>query len=351
MARIIAVQSAFPKYKHSQAEVIQMMKAFWPEHAEVIARLEKTSQVESRNFAIPLDSYPTLGGFGQRNALFLEEMLRTLEVAVRGLQEKTHFDWRDLAVVISNTITGVAVPSLDARLMNRLPIPHDVQRTPILGLGCMGGVSSLNRANALLHAFPEKLALVVAAEACSLTFQFTDASMANFVATSLFGDGAAAVLLAGEKHPLAKNAPLKIIDSASSFYPETERIMGWDMVDTGFKIVLSGNVPDIVKQFVGKDVRGFLEKNKLSLDSIKSLVSHPGGPKVLTALSEELGKDSFLFRHSWESLREQGNLSSVSVLNVLERHLEQKTIAPGYALALAMGPAFNSELSLFEVRK
>lgn len=316
----------------------------------MLDRLEKTSGVEARNFVIPLDAYPFLGGFGQRNGFYLQEMLATLEVAVKALQEKTGFDWRDVGVLISNTITGVAVPSLDARLMNRLPIPHDVQRTPILGLGCMGGVSSLNRASALLKAFPDKLALVVAAEACSLTFQLTDATMANLVATNLFGDGAAAVLLAGEKHPLAASAPIRIVDGVSSFYPDTERVMGWDMVDTGFKIVLSGNVPEIVQKHVGGDVRAFLGKHGLDLGAVNNLVSHPGGPKVLTALAEELGKDPSLFRHSWESLREQGNLSSVSVLNVLERHLNQRTLTPGHALAIAMGPAFNSEVALLEVK-
>lgn len=317
----------------------------------MLDRLEKTSGVLNRNFALPLSSYQELGGFEKRNKVYIQEMLSTLERAVVGLQEKVGFAWKDIGVVVSNTITGVAVPSLDARLMNRLPIPRGVQRTPIFGLGCMGGVSSLNRANALLEAEPDKLALVLAAEACTLTFQLDDATMANLVATCLFGDGAAAVLLAGNKHPLAKDAPIKMLGGASSFYPETERVMGWDMVDSGFKIVLSGNVPDIVRQFVKGDVNNFLTKHHLSLKDIHSIVSHPGGPKVLTALSEELGKEEKFFSHSWESLRDQGNLSSVSVLNVLERHLDQKTLAPGHILALAMGPAFNSELSLWEAQK
>lgn len=316
----------------------------------MLERLEKTSGVDKRNFALPLDAYATLGGFGQRNGFYLESTLGSLETAVRALQEKTQFRWEDLAVLVSNTITGVAVPSLDARLMNRFPIPRNVQRTPILGLGCMGGVSSLNRASALLAAYPKRLALVVAAEACSLTFQLNDPTMANLVATCLFGDGAAAVLLAGDEHPLAATAKLEWVGGAASFYPGTERVMGWDMVDTGFKIVLSGNVPEIVREFVGRDVHGFLAEHALQLSDINNIVSHPGGPKVLTALAEVLEKDPSLLCHSWESLREQGNLSSVSVLNVLERHLDQRTLVPGHALALAMGPAFNSELALLKVR-
>jgi len=351
MTKIVNACSAFPKYRHSQREIVALLQKVWPAQEAVLARLEKTSGVEHRNFSIPLDAYATLGGFEQRNKFYLEAMLSALEKAVIGLQEKTNFPWQDIAVMVSNTITGVAVPSLDARLMNRLPIPRDVLRTPILGLGCMGGVASLNRAAALLRAFPNKLALVMAAEACSLTFQLNDPTMANLVAASLFGDGAAAVLLAGPEHPLAKNAPLEILGGAATFYPDSERVMGWDMVDTGFKIVLSGNVPDIVREHVGDDTRSFLKRHGLTFPQINGLVSHPGGPKVLTALSEVLEKDEKKFSHSWESLREQGNMSSVSALNVLERTIDAGSLEPGYALALAMGPAFNSEITLFKVHQ
>jgi alkylresorcinol/alkylpyrone synthase len=276
-------------------------------------------------------------------------MMNTLERATRTLQEKVGFDWKDIGVLVSTTITGVAVPSLDARLMNRLPIPHDVVRTPLFGIGCLGGVASLNRAKDLLKAYPNKLALVIAAEACSLTFQFSDVTMSNMVASSLFGDGTAAVLLAGKDHPLSRKGKLEIVDSLNTFYPQTERIMGWDMVDSGFKVVLSGNVPEIVQKHVGGNTQDFLERNHLSSDNINNLISHPGGPKVLNALSEVLKKDESLLRHSWESLRDQGNMSSVSVLNVLERSLDQNKLKKGYALALAMGPAFNSEMSLIRV--
>lgn len=329
---------------------MSLLQKIWPEQAAVLERLEKTSGVESRHFAVPLDAYRTLGGFERRNQLYISEMLATLERAVRGLQEKTGFDWKDLAIIVSNTITGVAVPSLDARLMNRLPIPHNVQRTPILGLGCMGGVASINRAGDLLRSQPRKLALVLAAEACSLTFQLDDPTMANLVGACLFGDGAAAVLIAGDEHPLARSAPLEIVGGAATFYPATERVMGWDMVDTGFKLVLSGNVPEIVKEHVGKDVAAFLGGHGISMAEVANLVSHPGGPKVLKALAEVLEKGDALFAQSWESLKQQGNMSSVSVLNVLERSLDQKTLNTGYALALAMGPAFNSEVALYRVR-
>lgn len=349
MAKIIGVKTSFPEHRYAQKDVMQLLQTVWPDHAPVLERLVSTSGVQNRNLQLPLERYKDLGGFENRNGIYIEKTLDILVKAVKGLQEKIGFDWKDLGIITSTTITGVAVPSLDARLMNRLPIPTNIVRNPLFGIGCLGGVASLNRTKDLLKAYPDKLALVVAAEACSLTFQFDDATMANMVACSLFGDGAAAVLLAGRDHPLSQKSDLEIIDSAASFYQNSERIMGWDMVDTGFKIVLSGNVPEIVEKYVGDDIKNFLTKNRLDLSKINNLISHPGGPKVLKALANVIEKDESMLAQSWKSLSEQGNMSSVSVLNVLERSMDEKTLNKGYALGLAMGPAFNSELSLIKV--
>lgn len=350
MSKIISVATAFPEYRYSQKDIVAHLKTIWPDHEAVLDRLSSTSMVEHRNLVMPLERYREIGGFEDRNKIYIESMVQTLKKAVESLQSKTGFNWQDIGVITSTSITGVAVPSLDARLMNLLPIPHHVIRNPLFGLGCLGGVAGLNRTRDLLKAYPDKLALVLAAEACSLTFQFDDVCMANMVACSLFGDGTAAVLMAGDDHPLAKNAKLEILDSMQSFYPDTERVMGWDMIDKGFKVVLSGNVPDIVTKYVGSDADAFLKRNRLAKSDINNLISHPGGPKVLQAIAKILEKEDVLLKHSWNSLKEQGNLSSVSVLNVLERSLDERTLQKGHALALAMGPAFNSELSLMKVR-
>lgn len=349
MVKIIGVKTAYPEYRYSQEEVMGLLKTMWPQHSEVVERLTTTSGVETRNLVRPLESYKELGGFEERNKVYIDSMVNTLEKAIRGLQEETGFDWKDVAIITSTSITGVAVPSLDARLMNKLPLNTDIVRLPLFGLGCLGGIASLNRTKDILKAYPDRLALVLASEACSLTFQFEDISMANMVACSLFGDGSAAVLLAGEDHPLSQKGRIQILDSMNSFYPDTERIMGWDMVNTGFKVVLSGNVPEIVQKYVGKDAEKFLARNHKTIDDINNLVSHPGGPKVLKALATILNKKESMLLQSWKSLSEQGNMSSVSVLNVLERNLKEGTLKKGYALGLAMGPAFNSELSLLKV--
>jgi alkylresorcinol/alkylpyrone synthase len=349
MSVIVAAKSAFPKIRHTQQEIMRTLKKVWPEHAGVLDRLTESSGVGSRNLVMPLDQYSKLKGLSERNTIYIDQMLKSLHQAVLGLQEEVRFSFNDVAGIFSTTVTGIAVPSLDARLMNLLPIPRNVVRTPVFGLGCMGGVALINRANDFLKVYPDQLALVLAAEACTLTLQLDDSSMANFVAASLFGDGVAAVILAGDRHPLAKRGRLKILGGASSFYPNSERIMGWDMVDSGFKVVLSGNVPEIVEQYVGDDVGNFLSSHQTQIKSISNIISHPGGPKVLKSLSKVLEKDESLFKHSWESLREQGNMSSVSVLDVLTRSLKSDDLEKGLALSVAMGPAFNSELCLMEV--
>lgn len=349
MTKIIGVKTAYPEHRYSQQDIMGLLKSIWPEHEEVVERLTTSSGVSNRNLVCALDSYKELGGFEQRNAIYINSMVNILERAARALQKEIGFDWSDVGIITSTSITGVAVPSLDARLMNKLPLNTDIVRVPLFGLGCLGGIASLNRTKDLLKAYPKKLALVLASEACSLTFQFGDITMANIVACSLFGDGAAAVLIAGEDHPLAQKGRLQIVDSINSFYPNTERIMGWDMVDTGFKVVLSGNVPEIVQKYVGHDAQNFLARNNINLQNINNIISHPGGPKVLKAISTVLNKDESLLSHSWQSLKDQGNMSSVSVLNVLERSLKEGTLKKGYALGLAMGPAFNSEMSLIKV--
>jgi alkylresorcinol/alkylpyrone synthase len=349
MSYVLGAETTFPENRYTQKEMMDFIKSVWPSHSEVIERLKSTSGVNSKNLLLPLEQYKDLGTFEKRNKIYIEKSTFELKKTILSLQEKYPFDWNDLQIVTSTTVTGIAVPTLDARLMNQLPIPKNVIRLPLFGLGCLGGIAGLNRTVDLLKAYPKKLALLLATEACSLTFQFQDVSMANMVATSLFGDGSAAVLLAGDEHPLANKAHLKIKSYGNEFYPDSEKIMGWDILDTGFKVVLSGDVANIVKKYVGDNVRNFLSSQDVHIDGVKNIISHPGGPKVLMALSESLGKSKEDFKHSWESLSEQGNMSSVSVLDVLKRHLEKKTLKKGYALGIAMGPGFNSEMNLWEI--
>ena len=216
------------------------------------------------------------------------------------------------------TVTGIATPSLDARLMNRLGLRPDVKRTPIFGLGCVAGAAGTARATDVLRAYPDQVAVMLSVELCSLTLQREDVSIPNIIASGLFGDGAAAVVLAGAERVPAHRAP-RIVATRSVFYPDTERIMGWDVVEGGFKVVLSAKVPTLVTEHVGEDVDGFLGAHGLHRSDIRHWIAHTGGPKVLQAFESALELPPEALRRSWDSLRKTGNLSSASVLFVLGR--------------------------------
>jgi alkylresorcinol/alkylpyrone synthase len=204
------------------------------------------------------------------------------------------------------------------------------------------------RAHDYLLAHKNQAVLLLATELCSLTFQLNDSSVANLIGTGLFSDGAAAVVLVGDDHPLAKTGKLKVKDTMSVFYPNTERTMGWDITGEGFKLVLSGDVPAIVQEHVPAGVREFLDHNHLNLNEVDEIIAHPGGPKVLEALAFALDRDGSWFDHSWLSLAENGNMSSVSVLDILSRTLETPADNKKHGLLMAMGPAFCSEMVLTE---
>jgi alkylresorcinol/alkylpyrone synthase len=252
----------------------------------------------------------------------------------------------DVDAILFVTVTGVATPSIDARLMNRLALPSDVKRMPIFGLGCVAGAAGIARAADYVRAYPDQVALLLSVELCSLTLQREDLSIPNLIASGLFGDGAAAVLVVGDERQAA--GP-RIVASRSIFYRDSERVMGWDISEDGFRIVLSADVPQVVRDHLREDVDAFLAGHGLSRKEIASWVCHPGGPKVLEAMEETLELPEGALAVTWKSLREVGNLSSTSVLLVLADTLESHRPPPGsYGMLLAMGPGFCSELVLLQ---
>ena len=236
-----------------------------------------------------------------------------------------------------------------------MPFPTSIKRTPIFGLGCVAGAAGISRASDYVRAFPNQYALLLSVELCSLTWQDNDQSIANLISCGLFGDGAAAVIVAGSETSLAKRTCAtcisgpKVLDTRSTFYRHTEHIMGWDIGDMGFKIVLSPDVPKVVNEHLRGNVESFLTDNGLSLGDISSYIFHSGGPKVLEAMENTLGLPDNALEPSWRSLREVGNLSAASVLAVLEDVLVNAPGKPGtYSILAAMGPAFCSELVLLQ---
>jgi alkylresorcinol/alkylpyrone synthase len=268
------------------------------------------------------------------------------EAAVRAGLAGAGLSPRDVGHLFFVTVTGISTPSLDARLMNRLGLEPSVKRTPIFGLGCLAGAAGLARASDVLRAFPGEVAVMLSVELCSLTLQRDDASVANLVATGLFGDGAAAVVLAGGERANGPRAP-RVVATRSVFYPETEWVMGWDVVDTGFKVVLSAKVPEVIEARIGGDVDDFLAGHGLARGDVRHWVAHTGGPKVLEAFRRALALPDEAIARSWRSLREVGNLSSASVLFVLGDLLDADEARPGdVGLLASMGPGFSAELLL-----
>ncbi len=244
--------------------------------------------------------------------------------------------------VFSTTVTGIAAPSLDARLANRIGLRADVKRTPLFGLGCVGGAAGLARAADYLRAFPDQTALLFSVELCSLTLQREDVSVANVIASGLFGDGAAAVVLRGARAP---GTGPRILATRSVLYPDTERVMGWEVGDGGFRVLLSADVPNLAAG-IRPDVDKFLAEQGVALAEIERFICHPGGPKVLTAVERALSLPPSALAASWEHLARVGNLSSASVLFLLADALAERPPAGTLGLLLAMGPGFCSELVL-----
>jgi alkylresorcinol/alkylpyrone synthase len=356
--QIASVGTAFPPHRYSQTEIAEALTERWAgrlEEPRLIKRFFANCGVDFRYLVYPLDVYPTLRGFGQTNNAWIESAVTLGEQAIANALTPLGLTAADVSAIFFASVTGIASPTIDARLINRLPFPVNVKRTPIFGLGCVAGAAGIARASDYVKAFPGQIALLLSVELCSLTWQDDDQSIANLISCGLFGDGAAAVVIAGadvvlpgQQSPGPRVGP-KVVATQSTFYRNTEHVMGWDIGDLGFRIVLSPEVPKVVEEHLLGDAQQFLAANHIEISDIGSWIFHSGGPKVLEAMQSTLGLPEDALALSWKSLREVGNLSAASVLCVLEENLRDHRGAPGtYSILAAMGPAFCSELVLLQ---
>ncbi|MGD2116213.1 MAG: 3-oxoacyl-[acyl-carrier-protein] synthase III C-terminal domain-containing protein [Acidobacteriota bacterium] len=351
--RIAAVGSALPPHDYDQETLLATFRRHWAKRHHNLDRLEQLHRnvlVGGRHLALPIEEYETLETWGQANDAWIRVAREVGGQAVERALAKAGLGPDDVDTLITVSVTGIATPSLDARLVNRLGLNPRVKRVPIFGLGCVAGAAGIARAADAVRAFPGEVAVLLSVELCSLTLQLQDLSIPNLIASGLFGDGAAAVVVAGaERAEGMKGLGPRVVATRSVFYPDTERVMGWDISERGFQIVLSADVPEVTRRFLRRDVDQFLADEGLSRNDIGSWVCHPGGPKVLEAMQEALELPDDALALTWQSLREVGNLSSTSVLLVLEETLDRHRPAPGtLGLLLAMGPGFCSELVLLE---
>jgi alkylresorcinol/alkylpyrone synthase len=350
MARIVAVAPALPANVYSQSEItdtIAPMVSSDPSKQAVLRRLHAGSRVDTRHLVMPIERYRDASTFTQSNDMFIDVAADLAEQALRDALAAAGLEPRDVDYMMFTSVTGISAPSVDALLVARLGLRADVKRVPMYGLGCVAGAAGIARVNDYLVGHPDEVAVLLAVELCSLTFQRDDDSMANLVATGLFGDGAAAVVMVGDAR--AARMPVTgpdVVDARSALYPDTESVIGFTASETGFRIVLTAQVSEVIEANFGRDVTGFLGDNDLDIDDIGTWVAHPGGPRVLEQFQSSLGLADGALDNSWRSLASVGNLSSVSVLHILAEEFTVPHSAGSHGALFALGPGVSAELVL-----
>jgi alkylresorcinol/alkylpyrone synthase len=341
---ILSTATAVPPHRVEQWEIKEFARRLFAGEFRDLERLLPVfdnAQIESRHFCRPLEWFGQKWTFPERNALYVEHALELSEKAAYRCLDRVGAKPEEIGALFFVSTTGISTPSLDAKLLFKLGLSPNLKRIPVWGLGCAGGAAGVARAADYARAYPDELVLVVATELCSLTFQVGDSSKSNLVASSLFADGAAAVLLGPGDGP-------EILGSHDTTWPNTEDVMGWDLVDTGLKVRFAKSVPQIVRTRTRATVEEACKKHGVAPEDLRHLVVHPGGAKVLDAYEEALRLEPGSLDLPRVVLREYGNMSSVSVLFVLERFLESYPAGSGeYGSISALGPGFSAEHVLF----
>lgn len=347
MAQIAALASALPPHRVAQSEIAAVAERLFGGRSADFPRLAgvfESAGIETRHLSAPLDWYLEPHSWPEKNALYVARALDLLEEAAWKALDGAGLRPADIAALVVVSSTGIATPSLDAHLLERMPFRRDVQRLPVFGLGCAGGVLGLARAAALAEAMPGAHVLLLVVELCSLTFQYHDLSHANVVATALFGDGAAAaVLRAGGGHG---DLPRLRAWGEHSF-PASLDIMGWRVEESGLGVIFAKSIPVLVRKRMREVAEAFLARHGLGLGDIAGFVCHPGGRKVIEALTDAFALEPESLSDAAAVLRACGNMSAATVLFVLERRLASAPEGPH--LMTAMGPGFSAGFNLLDL--
>lgn len=342
--QIMSVGTAIPPYTLQQEEIKEFVAALFQTkmaHLERLLPVFENGLIKVRHLSRPLAWYQEVHSFAEANKTYEETALALAEEASAKVIRQAGIRADEIGMVIYISSTGIATPTMDAKIIQRLGLSPHTARVPIWGLGCAGGVAGLARASELAQILNGKAVLLIVVELCSLTFQRNDYSKANLVGTSLFGDGAAAALIA------VNGGGPTVCGSYSTLFPATEDIMGWDVTESGLKVRFSRDIPSIVRKYLPELTGKACDKWDIDINSVQHYVVHPGGVKVLNAYADSLRLSDDKLDHAYQVLASYGNMSSVSVLFVLNSFLASTPPTGQYGLMLALGPGFSAEQVLF----
>lgn len=347
MTEILAVSTAFPAHKHPQGQLTAKyadLAGLRRARRALLDRLHQNAGVRTRHTVAPLPEYGTLGGIASRNDRYIAEATALGERALTLALARAARQPPDIDLLVVTSVTGVAVPSIDARLIPRLGLRPDVKRLPIFGLGCVAGAAALSRVHDYLRGWPGHTAALLAVELCSLTVPAAGATTADLVASGLFGDGAAALIASGTRAP-GQPGP-RVIATRGEVFPDSTDALGWRLSENGFRIVLTTDLSEVVESRLGPAITQFLAERGLTADDVGAWICHPGGPRVIDAVQRALKLPDEAVAHSREALAEAGNLSSASVLHILEK-VADAGVPPGtFGLMIGLGPGVSAELVL-----
>jgi alkylresorcinol/alkylpyrone synthase len=352
MPKILSVETEIPPFKITQSEAAEFARNLFSESFKDIDRLLpifENGEIESRYFVNDLDWFSTSHSFQEKNDLFIRYAVEMGSRAIEKCLKKNDLKFEDIEAIFTICTSGLATPSIEARIMNVLPFPSRVKRIPIWGLGCAGGAAGLSRAYEYCLAFPKSNVIVLSIELCSLTFQHGDRSKSNLVGTSLFADGVACTVVCGDDSLTIKDksGPLpSIFATQSTTLKDSLDVMGWKIKNEGLYVVFSKDIPTLVKNWLRPNVEEFIHSQGIRMEEIKHFVAHPGGKKVIEAYQESLGFDDRMTRHAMRVLKKFGNMSSVTIFYVLKEFLQDHCEIGDIGLGAALGPGFSSELVL-----
>ncbi|MDJ0646575.1 MAG: type III polyketide synthase [Flavobacteriaceae bacterium] len=346
--KILSVAKELPQYSKSTKEILPYVKTWLSGQEErfqrKVLKIFENAGVDKRYSMLDAEAVFLNSSFAEKNAIYARESVKLAEGSLKKVLDKSHLEPTDIDYIITVSCTGIMIPSLDAYLINKLNMKQDIVRLPVTEMGCAAGVSGIIYAKNFLKANPNKRAVVIAVESPMATFQVEDFSMVNIVSAAIFGDGAASVILSSYENDQGP----EVIDEAMYHFYNAEHMMGFDLVASGLQMILDQSVPEIIAEHFPKIVHPFLEKNNCTIGDVDHLIFHPGGKKIVQTVDDLFGSLGKSIEDTKEVLRLFGNMSSATILYVLERFLDRNLPKGDKGLMLSFGPGFSAQRILIE---